>query len=248
MDFKGRTVCITGAGAGIGRALCEEVARRGAAKIIAVARNRRELPDRLGIAEVAFVGADLAEPGVAAALAGEVALQHRDCSVLINNAGSQLINDCVAPDSGDSGPLIEREVQLNLLTPILLGLHLAPTLLRHRRPVICNITSGLALAPKQSAPVYCATKAGLSSYTRALRYQAQATQPGLLVCEALPPLVDTQMTKGRGKGKMTAEACARRIIEGMEREEPVIDVGKTRLLRTLLRVSPGLAHRIMRNS
>jgi NADP-dependent 3-hydroxy acid dehydrogenase YdfG len=112
----------------------------------------------------------------------------------VNNAGTQEIVDCVAPDAGEAAGRIAREIQLNFITPVTLGLHLMPVLLRHREAAICNITSGLALAPKQSAPVY----------------------------------------------------CAEQIVEGMRRNRPVIDVGKTRLLRATLRLSPALGYRILR--
>lgn len=247
MNFHQRTICITGGSKGIGRALCNEFARRGADTIVMASRNRGDLPDRIGGTLINFVQADLAEHGGAEALAHILAVEHADCSVLVNNAGSQLMSDCVAPDAGESAALLEREIQLNFTAPVVLGLYLMPVLLRHGEAAICNITSGLALAPKQSAPVYCATKAGLSSYTRALRYQAGARAANLKVFEALPPLVDTDMTKGRGRGKLSPEDCARQIVDGMERGREVIDVGKTRLLRGIMRVSPSLGYRIMSN-
>lgn len=245
MNLHNRTICITGGSRGIGRALCDEFAARGAESIVVAGRSRGELPDRIGGTPVNFIHSDLAEPGAAEQLAHIVAVEHASCSVLVNNAGSQMLSDCVAPDAGETGYLLEREIQLNLVAPIVLGLHLMPVLLRNGEAAICNITSGLALAPKQSAPVYCATKAGLGSYTRALRYQAGTRAANLKVFEALPPLVDTDMTKGRGRGKISAEACARQIVSGMESGRPVIDVGKTRLLRAIMRLAPSLGYRIM---
>lgn len=247
MDFAGRTICVTGASRGIGLALCEEFAARRAEAIVAVARSRGDLPAAIGQTLVSFVEADLADPAAPEALARIIMTEHSACSVLVNNAGSQLMTDCVAPDAADSAPRLGQEIQLNFTAPVALGLHLMPVLLRHPHPAICNVTSGLALAPKQSAPVYCATKAGLGSYTRALRYQAQARASHLAVFEALPPLVETAMTEGRGRGKITAQECARQIVDGMAADRPIIDVGKTRLLRAVMRLSPGLAYRILRN-
>lgn len=247
MRFDGRTVCITGGSRGIGRALCHDFAQLGAGAIIVAGRSRDDLPDRIGSTLVSFIEADLADPSGAKMLSHVLIAEHPDCSVLVNNAGSQVLGDCVAPDAEEIASAIEREIRLNLTVPVLLGLYLMPLLLRHREAAICNITSGLALAPKQSAPVYCATKSGLSSYTRALRYQAAKRAPNLRVFEALPPLVDTDMTKGRGRGKITAENCARQIVKGMQRDRAVIDVGKTRLLRAIMRVSPRLGYGIMSN-
>ncbi len=60
-------------------------------------------------------------------------------------------------------------------------------------------------------------------------------------------MVDTAMTEGRGRGKISPEACAAQILAGLQAGRREIDVGKTRLLRAILRVSPALGQRIMRN-
>lgn len=143
-------------------------------------------------------------------------------------------------------PALAQEIDLNFAGPIRLTLALMPSLLAQPSAMIVNVTSGLALAPKQSAPVYCAAKAGLRSFTKALRYQAQARAPQLRIVEALPPLVDTGMTKGRGRGKISAAACAKEIVAGVTAGQEEIFVGKAKLLRTILGVSPGLADRLMR--
>jgi uncharacterized oxidoreductase len=65
------------------------------------------------------------------------------------------------------------------------------------------------------------------------------------VIEALPPIVDTDMTRGRGRGKISAQAAARQILAGIDAGRQEIDVGATRLLRLIQRISPALAGRIM---
>ena len=46
---------------------------------------------------------------------------------------------------------------------------------------------------------------------------------------------------------MSAEDCTSEILDGIEKGKPMIDVGKTRLLRAIMRFSPALGYRIMRN-
>ena len=58
------------------------------------------------------------------------------------------------------------------------------------------MTSGLTLVPKQTAAMYCASKAALHSFSKALRWQLEGT--AVKVFEVLPPVVDTAMTAGRG--------------------------------------------------
>jgi uncharacterized oxidoreductase len=130
---------------------------------------------------------------------------------------------------------------------VALSAGLLPLLARQPSAALVNVTSGLALAPKRSAPVYCATKAAVRSFTRALRYQCEDGGLAVRVIEAIPPLVDTPMTAGRGRGKLSPERCAAEILAGVRRGAAEIPIGRTRLLRGLQRLSPALAYRIMRD-
>jgi len=98
---------------------------------------------------------------------------------------------------------------------------------------------------KLSAPVYCATKAGLHLYTRALRYQLEGST--VKVFEIIPALVDTDMTRGRGKGKITPGALAVEALRGIEADKYEIRIGKTKLLFALQRLLPSVADKIIRN-
>ena len=59
------------------------------------------------------------------------------------------------------------------------------------------------------------------------------------------PLVDTPMTTGRGRAKLSAEQAARRLIEGLLAGDPHVHVGKARWLPWLQRWAPGVLARIM---
>jgi uncharacterized oxidoreductase len=104
-----------------------------------------------------------------------------------------------------------------------------------------NVTSLVALHPKTSAPVYSATKAGLRSYTLALR--AQAGSRGVHVVEAIPPLVDTAMTAASGRGKISSETMADAILAGLAGRRPVVVPGLSRRVLGLNRFLPGLVAR-----
>ncbi|HEB92566.1 MAG TPA: hypothetical protein ENI94_03685 [Gammaproteobacteria bacterium] len=60
------------------------------------------------------------------------------------------------------------------------------------------------------------------------------------------PLVDTPMSEGRGKGKISAMEAARAIIQGVENHRQEIYVGKAGLIPLLARVSPSLIGAIMK--
>lgn len=246
-SLAGRTMILTGAGRGIGRALVGRLVARGAKRIIAVGRDSARLQElRAEIPAAEPYAADLSDQAQLDRLVAFLKADAGDLSVLINNAGTQLLTDLVDPEGDRHEPALAQEVAVNFSSPIRLVVALLPLLLEKPAAMVVNVTSGLALAPKQSSPVYCATKAGLRSFTKALRYQAQARAPHVRIVEALPPLVDTDMTRGRGRGKMRPEACAAEIVVGMEAGRNTIYVGKAKLLRAIQGLSPFLADRLMR--
>jgi short-subunit dehydrogenase involved in D-alanine esterification of teichoic acids len=121
---------------------------------------------------------------------------------------------------------------------------LLPALAHNNKAAILNINSGLALAPKTSSAIYCATKGALNIFSQSLRYQLEDTN--INVHQAFLPLVDTAMTVGRGENKVTAEEAARAIIQGLEKNIQDHDIGKVKLLRVLLRLAPSMAQKIMK--
>ncbi len=249
-DLEGRTVIVTGGSSGIGHALVHGLIAKGAVRVAVVGRNPatlEKLRKEFG-PTVTTLRADLATSEDVLRLATEICSQVPDASVLINNAGSQLLTDLTGRSRAVNANELAAEVAVNLTAPILLCAALLPQLGKQPAAAIVNITSGLALAPKRSAPTYCATKAGLRSFTQALRYQCEDNLPHVRVIEALPPIVDTPMTEGRGRGKITAETCADQIIAGLTSGRTEIYVGRSALLKWIFRASPALAYRIMRLS
>lgn len=242
-----RTILLTGAGRGIGRAMLDSLLAKGAGRIIAVSRDLESLRQLADVPAVVPFAADLADGAQVQRLVDHVERAAPELSVVINNAGTQLLTDLVDAEADRHRAALAVEMNVNFAAPVQLVAALIPGLLAQPSAMIVNVTSGLALAPKQSSPVYCATKAGLRSFTKALRYQAQARAPHLRIAEALPPMVDTNMTKGRGRGKISPEDCAAEIIAGIEAGREEIYVGKSKLLRVIHGLSPSLADRLMRD-
>ena len=61
------------------------------------------------------------------------------------------------------------------------------------------------------------------------------------------PMVDTDMTAGRAGQKLSPEAAAEAVIGGVERGRPDIAIGQVGMLKLLMRLSPTLGYRILRN-
>lgn len=244
MDLRGKRFLVTGATGGIGGALAATLRDRGA-RVVVHGRS----PARLAaLADAGFetIEGALDSDGATARLAARV-LVGGPLDGLVNNAAIQTLADFRA-DGDIDGQLaaIDQELAVNLRAPIHLTRRLLPTLLARPDAAIVNISSGLALVPKQSAPVYCATKAALHSFSTSLRWQLAGSS--VRVFEALPPIVDTAMTAGRGRGKLSPARCAEAIVRGVERNRATIYVGKSAVLALLVRLSPGLAARILRSS
>jgi uncharacterized oxidoreductase len=237
--LEGRTALVTGGSEGIGLALARRLAAAGA-RVIIVGRDASKLDAAarsLGDATQTW-RADLSQPAEVDRLIADLPARAPDLSLLINNAGSQVLTDFTGADPARHLASLRDEVSLNFSAVIALSVGLLPALSRQRSAAIVNITSGLALAPKKSSPVYCAAKAGVRSFTRALRYQCEDKLAHVRIVEALPPIVDTGMTRGRGSGKISADACAAEIIRGLQAGHDEIYVAKSKLLRTMMRMTP----------
>lgn len=237
MQLQGKTALVTGGTDGIGAQLIRQLRDKGVT-VITSGRN----PDRCATTRAdgfEVIEADLSGPAGVEALLD--ALGDRPIDILLNNAGVGTSYDFRTDDIDLPGA--EQTYYLNLHAPTQLIARLLPRLKAQGQAMIVNVTSGLALAPNAGSPVYCASKAGLRSYTMGIRRQLQGT--GIKVIEALPPLVDTRMTAGRGTNKMSAAECARQIVAGMERGTETISVGMVKILQAVYSISPALARRIM---
>lgn len=237
MNINGKTALVTGGTEGIGLEIARQLLAKGA-KVIVCSR-REDLLESARLEGLEAIQADLSTADGCSALAA--ALSGRPIDMLINNAGM----------SGNFGPgepldlaLTDQAIFLNLNAPLHLIGHFLPGLLQRPEAVVVNVTSGLAIAPRSGGPVYCATKAGLRSFTQSLRHNLRNTN--VHVIEALPPVVDTAMTRGRVNGKkMSAQGCAAEIVDAIAANSKEANIGMVKLLRLIYSISPALTRRIM---
>jgi len=247
MRFDGRRLVVTGATRGIGAELARQLVEQGA-HVIGVARDGaglERLAQELGAGFTPVV-CDLADAQARARLLGLLSGDLAPLDGVINNAGVQVAADYFTVDADRIGPDIATELAVNLAAPLELSAALVRHLAARSGGVVVNVTSALALAPKEPAPVYCATKAALRSFTTALRYQVETHGNRVRVVEAVMALVETDMTTGRGRGKLMPEQAARALIAGLRRGQDRIWIGNTRLFAVIHRLAPGLAARIVR--
>ena len=232
-------VVLTGATSGIGASLMRRLLAAGH-RVVAVSRRASSLDPHPALEPI---DCDLAVPEQVRALAGELVSRHPRIDLLIKNAALQAGTALTAP--GFDPAAMVAEAQVNLVAPALLAHGLIAALERAGSgTAIVNVSSGLAYYPKRDTALYCATKAGLHSFSQSLRYQLGPR--GIRVVEVILPLVATPMTAGRGSGKMAADGAARAILAGIARGGDEIHVGKARLLPLLVRIAPVVARSLLK--
>ena len=263
MERSPQRVLVTGGTSGIGYEIARQYHQAGA-RVLAVGRNPSAL-QKLSAEGIDVLEADVRD--APATLIATAVARLGGLDVLINNAAIQLHDDYLSPRSDDTQALgdsihgqedelsfvlsrIGTEIAVNLTAPLQLAVAALPHLSAKPGGCVVFVSSGLAIAPKRSAPVYCATKAGLSTFARAFRYQCEDANSGISVIDAMLPFTDTPMTEGRGQKSKKANAVdvAAAIIKGASRGTPVLWIGQARLLRVIRRLSPNLAYKILRNA
>lgn len=190
-SFAGRTVLVTGAGRGIGRALALGLSAAGAS-VVAVARSSDQLEELARAAagpEPYLLSADLADRDRLAALVDDVlALERID--ILINNAATV---EPLGPSSRVDARAFSRALDLNLATPALLTFALLPGMLDRAWGRVVNISSRAAGRPDGmvGANAYVTGKSALEAHT--VNLAAELSGTGVTANVYRPGLVDTDM-------------------------------------------------------
>lgn len=145
MRTSGHRVLITGGAKGIGFALAKQFHAAGN-HVVLVGRDQATLL----VAAQALPGAQVQVADVANAEdRSRLVNEYSDIGILVNNAGIQH-NGEFAQMSAAS---IENELNVNLIAPALLTHAFLPHLKKHAESAIVNVSSVLALVPKQSASI-----------------------------------------------------------------------------------------------
>jgi uncharacterized oxidoreductase len=232
------TVLITGGTSGIGLALAKRFLMAGNTAIVTGTNAQKAEAVKH---ELPALTVELVDMRDRQALENLV-YRYPNVNILINNAGVQYNYEFADPTIAPAQ--IATELDINLLSPLHLTKLFLPQLLSHPTAAIINVSSGLGIVPKQSAPVYCASKAALHIFTKSLRWQLEGTSVRMF--EIVPPIVDTAMTQGRGRGKISPEALVEEFWSDFMRDTEEMRIGKTKLLLMIHRFIPALAERIMR--
>ncbi|MCW2952348.1 MAG: Male sterility domain protein [Conexibacter sp.] len=190
---NGKTVLITGASSGIGRAAALKIARAGGIPLL-VARSvdkleetKREIEALGGTAYV--YTADLADTAAIEGLTERIFADHPAVDVLVNNAGRSIRRSIAL--SYDRFHDFERTIQLNYLGTIKLIIQVLPHMRERRTGHVVNVSSiGVQTSPPRFS-AYVASKAALDAFTRVVA--SETIGDGVTFTTIHMPLVRTAM-------------------------------------------------------
>jgi NAD(P)-dependent dehydrogenase (short-subunit alcohol dehydrogenase family) len=188
-DLTGKTVLVTGATSGIGKAAALKLAEHGARVLVhgRDAGRGAQVVDEIEHAggQARFVAADLSDPADITRLAAEIG----EVDILVNNAGSSWFG----PSSELDTATYDRLFDGNVRSAYLVTAALAPAMVGNRDGVIINVSSMVAAVGVPGAAAYSATKAALGAMTRS--WAAEYGADGVRVNAVAPGPVFTEGAK-----------------------------------------------------
>jgi uncharacterized oxidoreductase len=223
VDISQKSVLLTGAGSGIGRACAVEFARRGA-RLTLVGRREEPLEETARLvaetgSEAQVVSGDVRDEGVRQR-AVEAAVEHfGGLDVLVNNAGAVRAGRLENVDPEE----IQSQIEVNLTAPILLTRVALPTLREGGDAAVVNVSSGFGLVGMPFYATYAATKAGIAHFGEALRRELLGE--GVHVMTIYPGATETPMMETNEAGPdlgfeyEPAEDVAEALVAGLESGE-----------------------------
>ncbi len=196
-NLIGKIALVTGGGRGIGRAICLELAGRGATVIVNYNRSAAAAENLVAQIEAAGgtarnMPADVSDERQVAAMFKAIIAEYGTIDILVNNAGVTRDNIIMMMKPADFDDVIET----NLRSCWLCCKSAARAMMRKRSGSIINITSVVGIAGNGGQTNYAASKAGIIGLTKSLAKEVAARS--IRVNALAPGFVDTEMTADLG--------------------------------------------------
>ena len=167
MNFKDKTVIITGGSEGVGAASARAFARAGA-NLVLVARNKKNLEtiaeELRAITRVEIMAMDVSDADACVNLFKKAQFEFESVHVLVNNAGYHERGQVESVSAHDLGKMID----VNLKAPIMLSRYAIPYIREAGEGAIINVASLAGRTPVPGAAAYSASKFGLRAFTFSL--------------------------------------------------------------------------------
>ena len=241
MKLTDRTILITGGSAGIGLAFALKFVELGNS-VIVTGRRQAVLDEvKAKYPKLHTIQSDVADPSQIAALATRVKADFPRLDVLMNNAGIMLSKNLKSSATDLTGLMVEMDINVGgviRMTSAFIDI------LTANKGTVINVSSGLAFVPLPAAPIYCATKAAIHSYTQSLRFQLEET--GVEVIELMPPAVKTDLTAElaeNGASLITTDELVKQSFASLKAGALEIWPGQTKQLAVLRRLAPNFINK-----
>jgi short-subunit dehydrogenase len=216
MELSQKSVLLTGAGSGIGRATAIELARKGA-RLTLVGRRREPLEETARLvsetgSEAQVISGDVTVPEVRQRAVEAAVERFGGLDVPINNAGAVRAGRLENVDAED----MQTQIESNLAAPILLTRTALPALRDSGDAAIVNVSSGFGLVGMPFYATYAATKAGIAHFGEALRRELYGE--GVHVMTVYPGATETPMMESNEEYE-SPEDVAEALVAGLEAGE-----------------------------
>ncbi|MCA0454141.1 MAG: SDR family oxidoreductase [Chloroflexi bacterium] len=259
MKVKDKTIVVTGAGSGMGRALALGLVNRGA-RVAAVDLNENALNETVALAggqrdNISVHVVNVTDRKAVEALPEAVIQAHNTVDGIINNAG--IIQPFVRFNDL-TYEAIERVMNVNLYGVIYMTKTFLPHLYKRPTAHIVNVSSMGGFFPVPGQTVYGASKAAVKLLSEGL--YSELTETNIRVTVVFPGAIATNITQNSGVAipaaggsessqsfpTTSAPDAAAIIINGMERDQFQVYVGNdAKMMNFLYRASPKRATRFM---
>jgi short-subunit dehydrogenase len=247
----GKIIVVTGASRGLGVAIARSLAEPDAILFLSARdaqglENTAEIVRSAGATAITLaldmtVDADRDTLIAAAETAGPI-------DIFINNAGVE----CPLPVTEQTTQDIERQLQLNLHTPIFLTRRVLPRMIANRRGTIVMMSSMAGKSPTPYNAVYSATKFGLNGFVASLQFELAGT--GVHIGTVCPGFVAESGMWAAGGVKapsmmqavpvMKVVAGVRKVLAGSS--EALVTPSPIRPMLALAQIAPGVVGPVTR--
>ena len=259
MDLHNKIVWITGASSGIGKALAQAYAKRGATVVLS-ARRKVQLEavkaELTNASQHIVVPMDVTDEKQVNTAIAQVMSQCKRIDVLINNAGLSQ-RALIAETSMDTE---RRIMEVDYFSQVYLTKQVLPHLIAQKSAQIAFVSSIAGLLGTQYRASYSAAKAAIHMWANSLR--AEVAKDGIDVAVIFPGFVKTDVSinalngKGEAQGfdnEATANGLevddfAEQVIDALTKQQEYIVVGgfKEKLGVAVSRVSPKILYKMIR--
>lgn len=204
IDFSASTALVTGATSGIGRAIAEELLKRGVRQMIIVARDDSKLSQTAkemeGVGDgvkVRTIKADLTTPGAPEKVKQEIASWGWTVDLLVNNAGfGRKYRFAENPQTDTSLACVDLMVR----AVVEMALLFLPGMVERRKGGVLNVGSTACYQPVPYTAIYAASKAFVLSWSQAIREEQRQKETGVRFAQVVPGVTATNLD-GSGHGE-----------------------------------------------